>query len=94
MIDIYVNDLHHALKNRCYFSALALALALPDICGAAEFSDDTPVAKRYIGWYDKYVYPLTGDKKEDDCATLTGELVYNLRNTFLHAVFDIEIYDA
>ena len=84
MIDIYVNDLLFALKNRCYFSALALALALPDICGAAEFSDDTPVAKRYIEWYDRYVYPFTGDKKEEDCAALTGELVYNLRNTFLH----------
>ena len=84
MIDIYVNDLHHALKNRCYFSALALALALPDICGAAEFSDDTPVAKRYIGWYDKYVFPYTSAKKDEDAPALTGELVYNLRNTFLH----------
>ena len=63
---------------------LALALALPDICGAAEFSDDTPVAKRYIGWFDKYVYPFVGD--QSDIPNLTGELVYNLRNTFLHQV--------
>lgn len=82
MIDIYVNDILHALENRCYFSALALALALPDICGAAEFSDDTPVAKRYIGWYDKYVFPNTSAKKDEAAPALTGELVYNLRNTF------------
>ena len=84
MIDIYVNDILFALKNRCYFSALAFALALPDICGAAEFSDDTPVAKRYIGWYDRYVFPNTSAKKDEEAPALTGELVYNLRNTFLH----------
>ena len=82
MIDIYVQDIRRALENKCYFSALALALALPDICGAVEFSYDTPVAKRYIGWYDRYVYPFVGD--QNDTPNLTGELVYNLRNTFLH----------
>ena len=109
MINLYVEDIQRALKNKCYFSAMALALALPDICGAAEFSDDTPVAKRYIEWYDKYVFPMfdTSDyepvgvnmfeesegcdsqsgphlRPECDGPDLTGEVVYNLRNTYLH----------
>ena len=78
MIDIYVNDIKTSLKNKCYFSALSLALTLPDICGMAEFPDKT-VSERYIGWYDEHI-----------CITnfgnpyLSGEIVYNLRNTYLH----------
>ena len=78
MIDTYVNDIRNSLKNKCYFSALSLALTLPDICGMAEFPNKT-VSERYIGWYDKNI-----------CVTnfgnpyLSGEIVYNLRNTYLH----------
>jgi hypothetical protein len=36
MIEIYVNEIRNALKNQFWFSALALALTLPDICGMAE----------------------------------------------------------
>ena len=84
MVEMYVNDIRNALKNQCYFSALALSLALPDICGSTEFPNKS-VAERYIGWYDKYV----GEYVKDDNDTikrpwLSGEMVYNLRNTYLH----------
>lgn len=45
MIDIYVKDIKVSLENKAYFSALALALALPDICGSAEYPNES-VAKR------------------------------------------------
>lgn len=81
MIDIYVKDIKVSLENKAYFSALALALALPDICGSAEYPNES-VAKRYIEWYDKYI---GGDLEEaDNTPELNGEIVYNLRNTFLH----------
>ena len=55
MVEIYVNDIVNALKNKSYFSALAMSLALPDICGAAEYPNETSTAKRYMGWYNKYL---------------------------------------
>ena len=81
MIDIYVKDIKVSLENKAYFSALALALTLPDICGSAEYPNES-VTKRYIEWYDKYI----GDDSEesDNTPELNGEIVYNLRNTFLH----------
>lgn len=83
MVEIYVNDIENALKNKSYFSALAMSLALPDICGAAEYPNEISTAKRYIEWYNKYL----GEYMSDDCGNpyLSGEIVYNLRNTFLHA---------
>lgn len=83
MVEIYVNDIENALKNKSYFSALAMSLALPDICGAAEYPNETSTAKRYIEWYNKYL----GEYMSDDRGNpyLSGEIVYNLRNTFLHA---------
>lgn len=83
MVEIYVNDIENALKNKSYFSALAMSLALPDICGAAEYPNETSTAKCYIEWYNKYL----GEYMSDDSGNpyLSGEIVYNLRNTFLHA---------
>ena len=49
MIEIYVNNIERSLKNKCYFSALAL----PDMCGMAEFPEEQSVSKRYIEWYAK-----------------------------------------
>lgn len=83
MVELYVNDIENALKNKSYFSALAMSLALPDICGAAEYPNETSTAKRYIEWYNKYL----GEYISNDSGNpyLSGEIVYNLRNTFLHA---------
>ena len=83
MVELYVNDIENALKNKSYFSALAMSLALPDICGAAEYPNETSTAKRYIEWYNKYL----GEYMSDDSGNpyLSGEIVYNLRNTSLHA---------
>ena len=83
MVELYVNDIENALKNKSYFSALAMSLALPDICGAAEYPNETSTAKRYIEWYNKYL----GEYMSDDSGNpyLSGEIVYNLINTFLHA---------
>lgn len=82
MVEFYVNDIANALKNKCYFSALAMSLALPDICGTAEYPHETSTAKHYIEWYNKYLDEyMAGDK---DNPYLSGEIVYSLRNTFLH----------
>ncbi len=87
MIEMYVNNITCSLKDKCYFSALALALALPDMCGMAEFPTETSVAKRYIEWFDRYLGPYFKggtDGLAEENPWLSGEVVYNLRNTYLH----------
>lgn len=86
MIEIYTTNIKQSLKNKCYFSALALALTLPDMCGMAEFPNETSVAKRYIDWYDNYIghYMKNDDEIDKNNPWLSGEVIYNLRNTFLH----------
>ena len=84
MIACYVQDIRRCLKSKCWFAALSLALALPDICGMAEFPNGT-VTERYITWYDRHVgQGLCSDGMADRTPYLSGEVVYNLRNTFLH----------
>ncbi len=84
MIPIYVEDILTALHNKCYFPALSLALTLPDICGNVEYPNED-VGKRYISWYDKYLANnITGEREDNNKPRLSGEVIYNLRNTFLH----------
>ncbi len=87
MIEVYVNDIKRSLENECYFAALSLALTLPDMCGMAEYPNESLVGKRYIDWYNKYLggymAPVRGDLCENN-PWLNGEIIYNLRNTFLH----------
>lgn len=82
MIPVYVENVRCSLSNKCYFSALALALILPDICGGAEFPCEA-VGTRYIKWYDKYMVQKKNEF-EEEMPWLSGEVIYNLRNTYLH----------
>ena len=82
MVESYVRDIMNSLNNKCYYSALALALALPDICGAAEYPDEPSTGKRYIEWFDKYLGEYLAN--DDKVPFLSGEVIFSLRNTFLH----------
>ena len=82
-----IDDINRALENEAYFAALALALTLPDICGKAKYPNERNGA-RYISWYDEYVgkYEQCPCEacKENKMPYLSGEVIYQLRNSFLH----------
>ncbi|MBQ6159550.1 MAG: hypothetical protein IJK24_01460 [Oscillospiraceae bacterium] len=85
-----IDDIRNALDNDCLFSALSLALTLPDICGKAEYPK-AAVGKRYIDWYDKHVgiteRPMVNGlipEGLEDMPYLSGEVVFNLRCCYLH----------
>lgn len=82
-----ISEIEICLENERYIAALALALTLPDICGKAEYPDEKSVGKRYIQWYDQYVgsYQKSQSPYSADMPYLSGEVVYSLRNNFLHA---------
>ena len=77
-----IDDINRALDNECYFSALALALTLPDICGQA-MSPNKSVKERYVCWYDEFVGKYE-EPIHNNVPYLSGEVVYNLRCNFLH----------
>lgn len=83
-----IDDMKRALDANCYLAALAIALTLPDICGKAEYSSACNT-RRYIDWYNKYVAPFEcppshEGAEPENMPYLSGEVVYNLRNSFLH----------
>lgn len=81
-----IDEIEICFENECYIAALALALTLPDICGKVEYPNKG-VGKRYIQWYDQYVsqYQKSQSPYSADMPYLSGEVVYSLRNGFLHA---------
>ncbi len=94
MIERIIKEIESSLICENYLSALALALTLPDICGKAEFPTERN-GVRYKNWYDEYVgkYERPPDIYSndvppqiinDDMPYMSGEIVYSLRNCFLH----------
>ena len=87
MVERLILECESALKNNLYFSALSIALILPDICSKAEYPSENRVGKRYIDWYDEYIgqyqkcpVEITGD----DMPYASGTLIYQLRCSMLH----------
>lgn len=89
MLQRLIDDMNHALDANCYLSALSIALMLPDICGKAAYPEKK-VGERYKDWYDEYVgkyekCPVpAGHENEPIMPYLSGEVIYSLRNSFLH----------
>lgn len=79
MIERYVNEIKKCVEIECYFPALALALALPDMCATVEWPNKE-VHERYIQWCDEYIFKNHYKNNKG----FSGESLYNLRNVFLH----------
>ena len=82
-----IDETVQCLEDGRYISALALALTLPDICGKAEYPNEKSIGKRYKQWYNQYMtlYRKSTSPYGADMPYLSGEIVYALRNSFLHA---------
>ena len=91
MLD-YINDIRKALDNDCWYSALALALTLPDICGEIEFKQFQNVGKRYRKWYFKHIESNDYFTVSNNQANIfTSKDCYLLRCAFLHShSYDID----
>lgn len=85
MIKRLLRDIDKSLDNDCFFSALALALTLPDVCGKAKYPNEESTKKRYIDWYNEYVGVYEQcPGGEGKTPYLSGEVVYSLRCSLLH----------
>lgn len=85
-----INEVNKCVESKQIYTALTLALSLPDACGSLEWpelSGKGHVGERYKKWFDKnviyYLSPLSIYDK--DCPPiLTGEECYKLRCSVLH----------
>lgn len=85
-----IDDMNRALEANCYFAALSIALMLPDICGKAEHPE-LKTGERYKCWFNEYIGKYEeGPRGRDENGNeilipyLSGEVIYSLRNSFLH----------
>ena len=81
-------SIEKSLKTENYYAALAVALALPDICGKLEFPQKGS-GERFKDWFNKYLqskYQLTTG--ETQYTTLNATDCYALRCSFLHEASD------
>ena len=80
-LEFFIADIKKALDNDCYFSALALALTLPDICGRIKYPDEKSVSKRYKKWFHEYVW---NGQSENNQIKFDENICYKLRCSLLH----------
>jgi hypothetical protein len=72
----YVRDIHLAVDAGALYSALALALTIPDICGAIEYPNEPAANKRYREWFKVWCGFHRSQMTAADC--------WALRCTYLH----------
>lgn len=86
MINTYITSVRQAITAENWYCALALSLALPDICGSIEHPTEQSSKKRYVEWYDQYVAPKFQEVFPEGVGNLllNGSDCYALRCSFLH----------
>lgn len=80
----FTNAVKDSLKQENWYSALTLALTLPDICGKLENPNQSS-SKRYVNWFDTYLkkkYSI--DAWGEEHIFISGKDAYALRCSYLH----------
>lgn len=90
MIDNLVREVQNNLENGNCYSALAVSLAIPDICGKAEYPKIKKTESRYVKWFDKHIgnSEKLGNNLGGQCINypyMSGKIIYDLRCKFLHS---------
>ena len=85
MVDRIIKEINTCLENKCYISALGMALTLPDICGKAKYPKEY-TGSRYRKWYKEYVESreIPSGPHSEKMPYLSSDIVYSLRNCLLH----------
>ena len=89
-VDRFVAATRDAVASRNWYAALAMALALPDVCGRVEYPG-VGSRSRYAQWYEDYRY--CGGQIGKNMPT--GGDVYALRCAYFHqGEFDVSDHAA
>ncbi|KNZ41388.1 hypothetical protein [Acetobacterium bakii] len=80
----FINSVRLSIENKNWYSAIFIALSMPDICGKLARPNLGSQA-RYIEWFDSYLLELNSSIFNGDMAIfLTGRDCYALRCSILH----------
>ena len=83
----FLNSLEKAIKNKNWYAALFIGLAIPDICGKIENPNDR-AGPRYRAWFKAYVEPQytmeVGRSSGESHIFLSADDCYALRCAYLH----------
>jgi hypothetical protein len=80
----YVREIQTALDARLDYPALALALALPDICASLQADDCKTDKDLYAEWCRRWVITSKKPASGDPGLFMTGKQLWDLRCRFLH----------
>ena len=58
----FISSVRASISSQNWFSALFMALTMPDICGALEYGSNIPVGTRYSRWFDNYLKTVYSPK--------------------------------
>src|SRR4029077_16109342 len=86
----FLDSVRSAIRERNWYAALSVALALPDICSKLENPARGSKA-RYVDWFNRYLAPhYTRQVAGREHRFLSGEDSYALRCAYLHeGEFDV-----
>lgn len=80
----FIEAIEKSIESKNWYSGLALALTLPDICGRLE-NPNVGSQRRFEAWFEKYMLPnYKSDFHGPDFTFLSGSDCYALRCAFLH----------
>lgn len=77
----FISALNESLENCNWYSALYIALTLPDICARIESDDGKTSGNKYVAWYERYLAPKYQFEMH---IFLGGNDCYALRCALLH----------
>ncbi len=93
----YIVEIENAIASHNYLSALVLSLMIPDICSKYDNKNNGNEEKKYIKWFNTYVYKKyynipnnkqirkTKTRKEMYKIKFNGSTCYALRNAIFHS---------
>ncbi|ELB2923219.1 hypothetical protein QMT33_002795 [Vibrio alginolyticus] len=83
----FIDSIEKSVEDENWYSALYLALTLPDICARLESENGKTSGAKYIAWYDKYMldkYSHHIGRNRELTVFLSGADCYALRCSALH----------
>lgn len=86
-LDNFIQSIKSSIETKNYFSALIIALTLPDICCSIEDTNRRSGGEKYAKWFERYVQNKYTSKigyEQTEHIFLNGYECYALRCTYLH----------
>ena len=91
-LELFLNEINKCIENKLFISALAMALAIPDMLGKLAFPDLDKKNNRYIKWFDEnvrnaqfgYLYSQNPLDIDEESPKINGSVCYALRCKLYH----------